>query len=113
MSPQPIDVAALDALAPGESMRVEVGDTPVCLVRVGDEVFALHDVCSHALESLTGGWIEDECIDCPRHGARFSLRTGEPLTPPATAPVPTFPVSVRDGRILVEPIPSHPHPILS
>lgn len=108
-----VDVAALEALEPGAAMRVEVGGTPVCLVRVEDEVFAVHDVCTHALASLSAGWVEGDRIECPRHGAQFSVRTGDVLTPPATKAVPTFPVELRDGRIIVDPTPSHPHPIVS
>ena len=113
MSSTLVDVAALDALAPGEAIKVEVDDTPICLVRVGDEVFAVHDVCTHAFESLSAGWVDGARIECPRHGAQFSVRTGDALTPPASRAVPTFPVQVRDGRILVEPAPSHPHPLVS
>ena len=79
---------------------------------VDDDVFAVHNTCTHALEGMAGGFVDGDCIECPRHGAMFSLRTGEPLTPPATKSLPTFPVDVRDGRVLVSPTPSAPHPIL-
>ena len=107
-----IDVAAVDDLAPGEPVLVRVGETPVCLVALDGEVLAVHDVCTHALESLSGGWVEGETIECPRHGATFCLRTGEALTPPATKPLPTFAVEVRDGRVLVDPAPSREHPLM-
>jgi 3-phenylpropionate/trans-cinnamate dioxygenase ferredoxin subunit len=107
-----IDVAAADDLAPGEPVLVEVEGTPVVLVNVDGEVLAVHDVCTHALESLSGGWVEEDRIECPRHGAAFSLRTGEVLTPPATTALPTFAVEVRDGRVLVDPTPSHEHPLI-
>jgi len=107
-----VDVAAVAALAPGEPPLVAVEGTPVCVVRVEDEVFAVHDVCTHAMESLCAGWVDDHRIECPRHGAAFSLRTGEALTPPATRPLPTFAVEVRDGRVLVDPIPSREHPLI-
>jgi 3-phenylpropionate/trans-cinnamate dioxygenase ferredoxin subunit len=106
-----VDVAALADLAPGEPHQVDVDGTPVVLVNVGDEVLAVHDVCTHALESLSGGWVDEDRIECPRHGAAFSLRSGEVLTPPATLPLPTFAVEVRDGRVLVDPTPSHDHPL--
>jgi 3-phenylpropionate/trans-cinnamate dioxygenase ferredoxin subunit len=108
-----VDIAALDDLAPGEPVKVEVDGVPVCVVRVDDEVYAVHDVCTHALESLSGGWVDERTIECPRHGAAFSLETGEPLTPPATKPLPTFAVEVRDGRVMVDPAPSRDHPIVS
>lgn len=109
---EPVDVMALAELEEGTARRVEVGEQPVCLVRVGDEVFAIHDVCTHALESLSAGWVEGDRIECPRHGALFSMRSGEVLSPPASRDAPTFPVSVRDGRVLVDPTPSHPHPLV-
>ena len=93
-------------------MLVEVGDTPVCLVNVDGSVLAVHDVCTHALASLSAGWVEGDRIECPRHGAQFSLRTGEALTPPASRALPTFAVEVRDGRVLVDPVPSCDHPLI-
>jgi 3-phenylpropionate/trans-cinnamate dioxygenase ferredoxin subunit len=107
-----IDVGAVEELAPGEPRLVEVDGTPVCLVNVDGTVRAVHDVCTHAFESLSGGWVEGDTIECPRHGAAFSLETGEALSPPATRPLPTFRVEVRDGRVLLDPTPSHDHPIV-
>lgn len=107
-----IDVASLDDLAPGEPLLVRVGETPVCLVNVDGTVLAVHDICTHALESLSGGWVEGDRIECPRHGAQFDLRTGEALTPPATRALPTYRVEVRDGRVLLDPAPSHEHPLI-
>ena len=84
-----------------------VGDTPVCLVNVDGEVLAVHDVCTHALESLSGGWVEGDRIECPRHGAAFSLRTGEALTPPGHPAAPHLrrggPGRPRPGRPHAEP----------
>jgi 3-phenylpropionate/trans-cinnamate dioxygenase ferredoxin subunit len=107
-----IDVASVEDLAPAEPVRVEVDGMPVVLVNVDGEVLAVHDVCTHALESLSGGWVDEDRIECPRHGAAFSLRSGEVLTPPATLPLPTFAVEVRDGRVLIDPTPSHDHPLI-
>lgn len=107
-----MDVVAIDELAPGEPRLVDVAGTPVCLVNVDGEVLAVHDVCSHALASLSAGWVEGDTIECPRHGALFSLRTGEALTPPASRALPTFDVEIRDGRVLVDPTPSREHPLI-
>ena len=107
-----IDVAALDELPLGEPVLVEVDGTPVCLVNVDGTVRAVHDVCTHAFESLSGGWVDGDTIECPRHGASFSLETGDVLSPPATRPLPTSRVEVRDGRVLLDPTPSHDHPIV-
>lgn len=107
-----VDVAALADLDPGEPRQVEVEGIPIVLVNIDGEVLAVHDICTHALESLSGGWVDDDRIECPRHGSAFSLRSGEALTPPATLPLPTFAVEVRDGRVLVDPTPSHDHPLI-
>ncbi|MEQ9337634.1 MAG: non-heme iron oxygenase ferredoxin subunit [Miltoncostaeaceae bacterium] len=109
---EPVDVMALADLEEGTAHRVEVAGRPVCLVRLGDEVHGVHDVCTHALESLSAGRVDGERIECPRHGALFSMRSGAVLSPPASRDLPTFPVSVRDGRVLVDPTPSHPHPLV-
>lgn len=108
-----VDVTALDDLVAGQPVRIEVQGTPVCLVRLDDEVFAIHDICTHALESLSGGWVNDDRIECPRHGAEFSLRTGDALSLPATKAVPTFTVEIHDGRVLVDTTASHPHPLVT
>lgn len=105
-----IDVVALADLADAAPVRVDVDGIPVCLVRVGDDVHALHDVCTHAKASLADGFVDEGAIECPRHGAQFRLSDGAVLAPPATQPAPVFPVAVRDGRVLVDPAPSHPHP---
>ncbi len=107
-----IDVAAIDDLTPGEPHLVQLGETPVCLVVVDGTVRAVHDICTHAFESLSAGWVEGDRIECPRHGAQFCLTTGEALTPPATRALPTYRVEVRDGRVLVDPAPSSQHPLI-
>ena len=66
------------------------------MVRDGDEVFAIHDVCSHADVPLSEGDVEDCQIECWLHGSRFDLRTGKPVGLPATDPVPSTP-SRSDG----------------
>jgi 3-phenylpropionate/trans-cinnamate dioxygenase ferredoxin subunit len=101
-----VRVAALDDLTPGGVLRVVLGDRAVALVRIGDDVYAIGDRCSHADVSLSGGDVdEDECtIECPKHGSAFDLRTGEPESLPALRPVPTYAVEVRDGDVYVDMI---------
>ncbi len=73
----------------------------VAVARSGDEFFAIEDVCTHDGAELTGGGIEGTEIICPRHGARFCLRTGQALTPPAYEPVKVFETKIADGRLWV------------
>jgi nitrite reductase/ring-hydroxylating ferredoxin subunit len=85
--------------------RVAIDGVQVALVRVGDEVFAVNDVCSHAEVSLSEGEVSDCTIECWLHGSRFDLRTGEPSGPPAFEPIATYPVQIEgqgdDAVVLV------------
>jgi 3-phenylpropionate/trans-cinnamate dioxygenase ferredoxin component len=78
-------------------------DLPALLLHVGDAYYAIEDVCTHDGQPLTEGPLSENCeITCPRHGARFDLKTGKPLCMPATEPVQTFAVEVRADGIYVE-----------
>ena len=96
-----IDVKRADALVPNEPEIVEIDDTNVAVFNVGGAFFAIQDVCTHDGEELTGGPIEGDEIICPRHGARFCIRTGAALSPPAYEPVRCFPVRVLDGIVQI------------
>ena len=94
----------LDELADGSATRVMVDGRPVCVVRIGDDVYAIGDVCSHANVSLSEGevWCDELEIECPQHSSTFSLETGVPQTLPATRPVPVYAVSVDDGEVTID-----------
>jgi 3-phenylpropionate/trans-cinnamate dioxygenase ferredoxin subunit len=94
-------VAPVAQLGPGEYACVEVDGDFVVVYNVAGEYFAIDDVCTHDGGGLSGGAVEDHQVICPRHGARFCLRTGAALTPPAYEPVRTYPVRVVDGHVEV------------
>lgn len=96
-----IEVCAVDELKPGDFKTVWVDDIEVAVVNVDGEFYAIEDVCTHDGGELTGGIIEGCEIECPRHGARFDVRTGAVLAPPAYEDVPTYPVRIKAGRIEV------------
>jgi len=96
-----IDVAAADCLEDGQTLSIAVGRRMIAVARSGDEFFAIEDVCTHDGAELTGGSIEGAQIICPRHGARFCLRTGEALSPPAYESVGVFDTKVANGRLWV------------
>ncbi len=91
----------VDDIAPDSSVSVDVDGHRIALVRLGDEFYAIGDVCSHADVSLAEGEIDtdEKAIECWKHGSLFCLETGEALTLPATRPVPTYRVEVVDGEI--------------
>lgn len=99
-----VPVCALADLAPGTAARFDVGGRAVAVVRIGDDVYAIGDTCSHAEVSLSVGevWCDSKEIECWKHGSLFSLATGEPSTLPATQPVPVYVASVVDGTVHVD-----------
>jgi 3-phenylpropionate/trans-cinnamate dioxygenase ferredoxin subunit len=95
-------VAAEGEIPEGGEKIVQSGSLFVCVYRIDGQYYAIEDRCSHDDGPLCEGEREGFCIECPRHGAKFDLRTGEPLTLPATEPVDVFPVVVRDGEVFVQ-----------
>ena len=89
-----------DSLVEGKPVQVDVEGVKVCVARVGDEVFAISDICSHAEANLSEGEYKGYVIECWLHGAEFDLRTGEAITLPAVAPVKTYKVS-RDENVVI------------
>lgn len=97
-----VAVAKLADLADPGRMVVEVDERLLVLVRVGNDVFALDDVCTHDGGPLSEGQVDDHTIACPRHGAKFDVRNGRALTMPATRPTVAHQVKIENGRILVK-----------
>ena len=90
------------SLTAGQPVKIEKDGRTICVARVGDQVFAIDDTCSHSEASLSEGDITDFKIECWLHGAEFDLRTGEALTPPAVAPIKVYPVIVDGDSVTVE-----------
>ena len=93
----------VDEVEPGTARRFEVGPHRICLVRIGDDFYAIGDTCSHANFSLSEGdvWADEREIECPKHGSTFSLETGEPATLPATQPVRAYDVKIDGDDVVV------------
>lgn len=100
----PTVVCRFDDLAPDSATRFVVGGVPVAVVRLGDDVYAIGDTCSHGNVSLSEGELlcDEREIECWKHGSSFSLVTGEPQTLPATQPVPVFVARVVGGDVVIE-----------
>ena len=92
---------ALSDLPAEGVIGVEVGGEPVAVARVAGEVFAVRDVCSHAEVPLCEGEVYDHTVECWLHGSCFDLRTGQPTGPPATVPVPVYPVKIEGDDVYV------------
>jgi len=83
------------------AVRVTIDGRPVAIVRSNGEIYAIHDVCSHAQVALSEGEIEDGTIECWLHGSRFDLASGRPTGLPATEPVPVYPVKIESDDVCV------------
>lgn len=94
-------VCRLDELPQNKPRTFEVDDYFVVLVRVDDIVHCVEDVCTHDGGTFDDGDYEDFCLVCPRHGAKFDVRTGEAVAMPATEPTRKFQTEVRDGIVYV------------
>jgi 3-phenylpropionate/trans-cinnamate dioxygenase ferredoxin component len=99
-----VDVAPASEFTPGTWRSVDVDGTLVAVFNLDGAFYAIEDVCTHDGGILTGGSIEGDQIICPRHGARFSIKTGAVLGPPAYEDVGTFPVRVEAGRVQVRDV---------
>jgi len=95
-------VLSASALREGEMTACEVDGVSVLVCRVNGAFHAVANRCSHARQVLTEGKLNGHELTCPLHGARFDVRTGRHLAPPATEPIKTFPVSVQGDQICVE-----------
>ncbi|MGZ3498701.1 MAG: non-heme iron oxygenase ferredoxin subunit [Vulcanimicrobiaceae bacterium] len=95
-------VAKKSEIAPGTTKKVIVDGTEVMLCNVDGQIYAIEDVCTHDGGALDQGVLDDACIECPRHGARFDVRTGAALTLPAVMPVASYTVRVDGDDICVE-----------
>ncbi len=94
-----VEVGALDTLPRDRGIRVTVDGEKIAMFRIGSDVYAIGDVCSHAEASLAEGEVFGKAVECPRHGSEFDLTTGEPGSLPATIPVPTYDVDVQEGIV--------------
>ena len=96
-----VDVGSAADVSEAAPLCVELDGTALVVVRCGKDLYAVEDRCTHDGEPLEGAEVESCQIICPRHGARFCLRTGEALTPPAYEPLRTYAAREESGRLLV------------
>jgi 3-phenylpropionate/trans-cinnamate dioxygenase ferredoxin subunit len=94
-----IPVAPAKDVPPGERIFIDVDGEPLVIFNIAGKYFAIADVCSHDDGPVGEGDLEDFDIICPRHGARFDVRTGKALALPAVIDIPAYPVRVVDGQI--------------
>ncbi|MEK7322892.1 MAG: non-heme iron oxygenase ferredoxin subunit [Pseudomonadota bacterium] len=96
-----VTVAAVAELTPGTRRIIDVDDVQIAVFNLNGEFYAIEDVCTHDYAPLADAKLEGDEIICPRHGARFCIRTGAVTAPPAYEAVTTFPVRIHEGMVQV------------
>jgi len=96
-----VDVIDQNALTDGEHVIVDVDGTEVAVFKLDGDFYAIEDVCTHDGAEIASGELDGDEIICPRHGARFCIRTGEFKSPPAYEDIACFPVKIENGRVKV------------
>jgi naphthalene 1,2-dioxygenase system ferredoxin subunit len=97
-----VRAASRTQLPPGEVLGVEIAGRSIALYDVDGNVFATDNICTHAYARLSDGWLDGDLIECPLHAARFDVRSGKVLDPPATEDLKTYPVRLVDDEIQVK-----------
>ena len=97
-----VKVANVQEIPPQQARVVEAEGQAIALSHVEGRFYAIQDLCTHDNGPLGEGTLWGEEIECPRHGARFNVKTGQPVTLPAVVPVRTFPVKVDGGGIFIQ-----------
>ena len=96
-----VDVINENALADGENIVIDVDGTDVAVFKIEGGFYAIEDVCSHDGAEIASGELDGYEIICPRHGARFCVKTGAVKSPPAYENIEVFPVRIENGKVQV------------
>lgn len=96
------EVANEQEIIDDEPLPVNVDELELALCRVGAEIYAIDNICTHEYAQLSDGFIEGDCIECPLHQAQFHIPTGKVMSPPADEDLRVYPVRVLDGAVLVK-----------
>lgn len=94
-----IKVAAVQEIPENERLFIEINDLPIVIFSLNGEYFATGDICSHDRGPIGEGQIEGYEVICPRHGARFDIRTGKVTRFPAASDIPSYPIKIEDGYL--------------
>jgi 3-phenylpropionate/trans-cinnamate dioxygenase ferredoxin subunit len=96
-----IEVIDQNALAEGGNIVIDVDGTDIAVFKIDGEFYAIEDVCTHDGAEIASGELDGDEIICPRHGARFCVKTGAVKAPPAYEDIASFPVRIENGKVQV------------
>lgn len=96
-----VDVVDANSLAEGKNIVIDVDGTDIAVFKIEGAFYAIEDVCSHDGAEIASGTLEGDEIICPRHGARFCVKTGAVKAPPAYENIASFPLRIENGKVQV------------
>lgn len=99
-----LEVCATADVTEGTALKVEIGDLVLAVFNVDGEFYVMDDTCSHGPGSLSEGYIEGDVVECNFHNGQFNIRTGEVVLPPCMIPQRVYPVTIEDGKVVIEVI---------
>ena len=97
-----IELCRTSDVEQGGALRVEAGGLVFAVFNVNGTLFVTDDACTHGPGSLAEGYLDGEVVECNFHGGQFNVRTGEVVSPPCMVPVRSYPVTVEDGRVMID-----------
>ncbi|MCH2304878.1 MAG: non-heme iron oxygenase ferredoxin subunit [SAR202 cluster bacterium] len=97
-----IKICDLSEIPNGSIKKFEINDEEITICNINNQIFAINDNCSHDEASLQEGFIDGYEIECPMHGAKFDIRTGEVTCLPAVSPIKTYNIKINNGAIELE-----------
>jgi nitrite reductase/ring-hydroxylating ferredoxin subunit len=97
-----VRVASVSDVAEGQVHAVRVGDREIALYHLGQAYYATDNICTHEYAQLSDGWLEDGCIECPLHAARFDVKTGKALCAPAEQDLDVFEIRAEGSDLLIK-----------
>jgi nitrite reductase/ring-hydroxylating ferredoxin subunit len=97
-----IDLCSTADVAPGNALKVEIGDLTLAVFNVDGEFYVTDDLCTHGPGSLSEGYIEGDVVECNFHNGQFNIKTGEVVSPPCMIAIKTYPTFVENGRVTIE-----------
>lgn len=96
------EVMKVEEVPEGDVVSVRIDGEPIALYKLEGQLYATHDICTHAHAHLGDGFVEGDCVECPLHEGVFHIPTGRPISGPVSVPIKTYPVRVENGMVLVD-----------
>jgi nitrite reductase/ring-hydroxylating ferredoxin subunit len=97
-----VELCSADDVAAGAALKVETHGLALAVFNVDGDYYVVNDTCTHGPGSLSEGYIEGDVVECNFHNGQFNIRTGEVVSPPCMIPVKTYPVTVENGKVVIE-----------